>query len=69
MKPTMTLHECANAMRDAGIACSPRGIADSIQQGVYTFGRMKSISEAGNRRFEIWRVDFDRWLSERTGGC
>lgn len=67
MKPTMTLHECANAMRAAGIACSPRGIADSIQDGIYPFGRIKSIGEGGNRRFEIWRVDFERWLSEKIG--
>lgn len=66
--PTMTLKDCTEAMRGYGIPCTERDIADAIEQGIYPFGRIKRRGTTGRRTFEIWRVDFERWLSERTRG-
>lgn len=63
----MTLNECATAMRDRGIPCSPARIADCIESGVYTFGRLVRSGKTGRRTFEIWRVDFEQWLAEKMG--
>lgn len=68
MKATMTLNEVASAMRDAGIRASAARVADDIETGVYTFGRVTKTSPRGRRSYEIFRVDFYRWLSEKTGG-
>lgn len=65
-QPTMTLNECANAMRDRGIPCSPRGIADAIERGEYPFGRVKHNGKK-RRAFEIFRVDFEAWLDGKVG--
>lgn len=65
--PTMNLHECAATMRDFGIPCSEKEIADAIECCAYPFGRIKSVGKTGRRTVEIWRVDFERWLAERTG--
>lgn len=65
--PTMTLNECLNEMREHGIPCSPYRVADAIESGYYPFGRVCSVSPTtGRRTFEIWRVDFERWLTEKT---
>lgn len=69
MNPTMTLKDCVEAMRDANIRCSEAGVADAIELGIYRFGRIKHVGKTGRRTVEIWRVDFERWLSERTSGC
>lgn len=66
--PTMTLNECATEMRNHGIRCSEMDVADAIEHGIYPFGRVKRVGNTGRRTFEIWRVDFERWLKERTGG-
>lgn len=66
--PTMTLKECAVAMRERNIPCTETGIADAIELGIYPFGRIKHVGKTGRRSIEIWRVDFERWLKERTGG-
>lgn len=64
--PRMTLNECAVEMRDRGIPCVPTRLGDDIEAGVVTFGRMRN--RTGSRRtFEIWRVDFERWLDEKAG--
>ncbi len=69
MKPTMTLQEVACAMRNAGIHCSAAGVAEAIEKGIYPFGRVKKVSDrTGYRSFEIFTVDFQRWLDEKTGG-
>lgn len=68
MKPTMTLKECAEAMREFSIPCTETGIADAIETGAYSFGRIKHVGKTGRRSVEIWRVDFERWLKERIGG-
>lgn len=64
-RPIITLHECVTAMRSVGIPCSMRTVGDGIEEGVYPFGRIKSVGKTGYRSFEIWRVDFERWLRER----
>lgn len=66
MKPTMTLNEVLSEMRAAGIPCSCTSVADAIEHGIYPFGRVKSYGKCGNRRFEIFTVDFRKWLKGRT---
>lgn len=61
--PVMTLSECVEAMREAGIPCSARSVSDSLADGAYPFGRIKSVGKTGYRSFEIFRSDFERWLS------
>lgn len=65
--PTMTLKECAAAMRERNVPCTETGIANAIEDGAYPFGRIKHVGKTGRRSIEIWRVDFERWLAERTG--
>lgn len=67
MKPVMTLKECAEELRRLGVRTSETAIADALEAGIYPFGRLKSLGKTGRRTFEIWRVDFERWLRERTG--
>lgn len=62
-KQVMTLSECVEAMRAAGIPCSMRSVSDSLADGVYPFGRIKSVGKTGYRSFEIFRSDFERWLA------
>lgn len=64
--PTMTLNDCAVEMRNHGIKCTEMDIGDSIESGAYPFGRVKHYGNTKRRAFEIWRVDFERWLRERT---
>lgn len=62
-RPVMTLGECVEAMRDAGIRCSARSVGDGLSDGSYPFGRIKSVGKTGYRSFEIFRSDFERWLA------
>lgn len=62
MKPTMTLAECAAAMREHGIHCSASGIADGIESGAYPFGRIKSTGPTGRRTAEIFTDKFYSWI-------
>lgn len=65
--PMMTLKDCVVEMRTYGIKCKEMDVADAIEDGTYPFGRLKRVGNTGRRTFEIWRVDFERWLRER--GC
>lgn len=67
-RPIMTLSECVSEMREYGIPCSPMDVGDAIENRIYPFGRVKAAGKTGRRTFEIWRVDFERWLKERIGG-
>lgn len=62
-RPVMTLNECVEAMREAGIRCSARSVSDGLADGSYPFGRIKSVGKTGYRSFEIFASDFERWLS------
>lgn len=66
-RPIMTLTECLAEMREHGIPCSPSRVANEIENGTYPFGRVKSYGKTQRRTFEIWRVDFEKWLREK--GC
>lgn len=66
-RATMTLQECAAAMRQNGIRCSPMRIGEAIESGNYPFGRLVYIGGSGRRTFEIFRVDFYKWLNEKVG--
>ena len=65
-KLTMTLMEVYNAMRGAGIRCSPKMISAGIASGAYPFGRVVSVGDSGRRRIEIYRTDFAAWLRSKT---
>lgn len=65
-KLTMTLMEVYEAMRSAGIRCSPKMISAGIASGAYPFGRVVSIGDSGRRRIEIYRTDFTAWLQSKT---
>lgn len=64
-KLTVTLHECEDILRAHGIRCSAAGIADGIESGAYSFGRIKYTGKSGRRSTEIFRVDLMRWLKEK----
>lgn len=62
---TMTVKEVSDAMREAGIACSPMRVSAGIATGAYPFGRVVCVGETGRRTLEIFRVDFDAWMETR----
>lgn len=62
---TMTIQEVYQAMRQAGIPCSPRRISDGIAGGMYPFGTVINEGETGRRTLLIYRVDFDAWLRSK----
>lgn len=66
MKPTMTMREVVNAMREVGFRTSEETVADGIESGRYPFGTLISSGKTGRRHFEILRVDFEKWLKEVT---
>lgn len=59
---TMTLEDVAKELRAVGIPTHLGRLADSIADGTYPFGRVVKVSPTGRRTFEIFRVDFQRWL-------
>lgn len=63
---TMTIHDVYNAMRSAGICTSPTRISAGITSGAYPFGRVVATGETGRKTFEIFRVDFERWLESKV---
>lgn len=66
-RPTMTLKECAETMRNSGFRISERTIGEGITSGRYPFGTVVRIGKSGRRSFEIFRVQFEKWLKEYTG--
>ena len=66
-RPTMTLQECAEAMRAKGFRISPVRIRDGLESGAYPFGRIVSVGETGRKNTEIFRVMFEAWLREVCG--
>lgn len=65
MKLTMTVAEVARELHQFGMRASPTYVANAIESGHFPFGRLVSTGAAGRRTFEIFRVDFQRWLEER----
>ncbi len=64
-KPTMTINDVVKELRALGIPVSNRYAADSIEKGYWPFGRVSSNGNGHRRKFEIWRVDFEKWLEAR----
>lgn len=69
MNPTMSLKEVVDTMRSAGFRTSETAVADSLDSGRYPFGTLVRTGKSGRRTFEIYRVDFECWLSQKTGGA
>ena len=65
-KLTMTILDVYHAMREAGISTSPTTISAGITSGAYPFGRVVSTGETGRKTFEIFRVDFEKWLESKV---
>ena len=66
-KPTMTVNEVVMELRAIGVPVSNRYAADSIAKGHWPFGRVSSKGNGHRRKFEIWRVDFEKWLRWELG--
>lgn len=62
---TMTLDDVVKAFRAVGIPMHVKRLADGIADGTYPFGRVVQTSPNGRRTFEIFRVDFQRWLNTK----
>lgn len=63
---TMTLNDVYQAMREAGIPSNFRSISAGIVSGAYPFGRVVCVSESGRHTFQIFKVDFYKWLASKT---
>lgn len=63
----MSVKEVCEEMRDAGLPACPWKVADLIEDGVFNFGVVVRRGKK-KRSFIIWRVDFEKWLEERTKG-
>lgn len=68
MKLTVPLEETAAILRQAGMRISAAEVANGIECGRYSFGRLISVGPTGRRRTEIFRVDLQRWLEEKQCG-
>ena len=64
-KLTMTIQEVYQAMREAGIPCTPARISAGVANGMYPFGTVINVGETGRRTLLIYRVDFDAWLESK----
>ncbi len=63
----LSVAECCTMMREHGIPCSNMRVTDDIENGLLPFGRVSSVGMTGRRTVQIFRVDFLRWLEEKTG--
>ena len=60
---TLTINDCVEKMRSAGIPISAEILSQGIEQGVFPFAVcVKSI----NRRFFIFEKLLDDWLEQRS---
>lgn len=63
-RPTMTLHECAEAFRANLIPITESSLSDGIARGDFAWA--STLPSNGNRRkLLIWRDDFYAWLSDK----
>lgn len=68
MSPQLTASQAVREMRAMGFKLNVPDLMDGIEQGYYPFGRIKRRGATGRRTPEIYRVDFERWIKEKTGG-
>lgn len=60
---TLTVKEAVDELRMLGMSITPERLRAGINQGVFPFGiciKMKDYE------FEIYRVPFEKWKSERV---
>ena len=60
---TLSISQAVNELRALGVKTSPNKIRAGIIQGVYPFG---ICIQMDNNEFEIYRVQFDKWVAERV---
>ena len=60
---TLTVQEACEELRALGMSISLDKLRDGIEQGVFPFGICIQMKE---RKFDIFRVPFDKWISERV---
>lgn len=64
LKPTMTIKEVYDDLREHGFKTSLRRLSDGIASGLYPFGSVLNIGETGKRTFQILRVDYENWKTK-----
>lgn len=64
LKPTMTIKEVYDDLREHGFKTSFRRLSDGIASGLYPFGSVLNIGETGKRTFQILRVDYENWKAK-----
>lgn len=67
-RPTLTMQECCTLMRNNGFRVSAPTLKAGFKSGYYPFGRVKSVGPTGREAMEIYRIDVERWIREKTGG-
>lgn len=66
-KLTLNVNEAVQRLRNGGIPMTAAKLADGIETGVYTFGRMVSKNpNSGRRHFEIFTSDVDAFIQAKT---
>ena len=64
LKPTMTLREVYEDLRNTGFRISPEKLSDGIVSGLYPFGTLLNTGETGKRTFQILRIDYENWKNK-----
>lgn len=62
LKLTVSMEETAAILRQAGLRISAAEVANGLESGRFTFGKVIGVGPTGRRRTEIFRVDLLRWL-------
>lgn len=65
-KPKMTMNEVITDMRERGFAISQKRFKECVLQGVFPFATVFDIG--GQRRFFIFRKDYEAWANDYLGG-
>ena len=65
---TLPVEKATNMLRELGMSISKDTLRRGIEQGKFPFGSCVR-SESGSPIYYIYRVLFDRWISERAIRC
>jgi len=65
--PTMTLHDCCEALRANQVPISERILGQMIQEGKLPFAIGTQLDTSERSKYLIFRPAFYRWLEEMMG--
>lgn len=67
-KIRLTLEDVRKDMNSKGMRVSNKTIADSIESGIFPFGKILRKSDSGIRTIIIMRKDYEEWIDHYCSG-